>query len=204
MMVTAMRMMLASAAVVLLFGCGSEVTYFDDGGAGGSGGTEPCPGADCLPPGCPATPPTVGTSCTLPDYTDCRYFDADLGDCHTTFSCQPVYPEAGAPSEWVFAGNDGICECVAVTCDPGDTQMDDCTPLPPCYSIDDPCSAGVIICSDVALPQHGCPQTEPLDGDSCTEEGQFCDYDLGNDCFTSKMCDGGQWVSIGGGCGGSG
>ncbi|MEQ9324372.1 MAG: hypothetical protein RIF41_34735, partial [Polyangiaceae bacterium] len=51
---------------------------------------------------CPADPPTAGAGCELSDFASC-----DFG-CDGVYECQPVYPEAGAPSEWVKV-DDGTC-----------------------------------------------------------------------------------------------
>ena len=194
--------LLVGTTLALLVACGNEVTYLGDGD-GGSGG-DPCLGADCPAPGCPGTSPIQGTSCDLPDMTECRYADPIMGDCSSVWQCSPVYPEAGAPSEWYFMGQEGICECVSETCDPGDVEVSDCIPDAGCYTLDNFCNDGVIVCADIALPQHGCPLSQPTDGMSCSDQGMFCDYPQGNDCFSSVMCDSGSWWWIGGGCDGGG
>ncbi len=188
----------AVATALLVLGCNSTVTF-----VGGSSTTSGCAGADCPAPGCPATAPTPGSSCDLADFTQCRYDDPVMAGCQTVFECQPVYPEAGAPSNWQDMGQDGICECVTPSCDPGDAEVDACIPDAACYGIDNPCG-DAIVCADDELPQHGCPQIEPQDGDACTQNGKFCDYPIGSDCFSSVMCEANKWTSIGGGCNGSG
>jgi hypothetical protein len=125
-------------------------------------------------------------------------------DCTTVFECEPLSPEAGAPSLWYFKGQQGVCECAAASCDPGDAEAGDCFEDEDCYTVDDPCNDGMIVCYDSALPQHGCPFAEPQDGEPCSDDGQMCDYPLGDGCFTTTYCDAGQWLSVGGGCDGSG
>lgn len=60
--------------------------------------TPVCEDGEC----CPGSPPTTGTGCELRDFAAC-----DFG-CDGVYECQPVYPEAGAPSEWVKV-EDGTC-----------------------------------------------------------------------------------------------
>ncbi len=194
------RFILTAATALLLLACDSTVSYL---GGGESSTTSGCAGADCPAPGCPAAAPTAGASCNLPDFTQCRYDDPVLTGCQNVYECQPVYPEAGAPSTWQDIGQDGICECVAPSCDPGDSLVLDCLPDSACYMVDSACTED-IICADDALPQHGCPMPQPKDGDACTSNGSFCDYPLGNGCFSSMVCDDNKWASIGGGCDGSG
>lgn len=53
--------------------------------------------------GCPTDEPTNGTDCTgLPDMLRCTYSSGY--DCWKLYVCEPVHPEAGAPSRWRFDG----------------------------------------------------------------------------------------------------
>lgn len=55
--------------------------------------------------GCPQAAPVAGDLCNLADGAQCVYPYEDAA-CDV-FECSPVYPEAGAPSEWVLA--DDMC-----------------------------------------------------------------------------------------------
>lgn len=97
-----MRALAMTLLLAPLAACGS--TVFDSSPSPDDDDVHPyptpvCTEADC----CPATPPTVGTSCELSDFASC-----DFG-CDGVFECQPVYPEAGAPSEWVKVANGACC-----------------------------------------------------------------------------------------------
>lgn len=89
------------------------------------------------------------------------------------------------------------------TCDPGDEEVADCLEQESCY-VAERCGAS-ILCRDAALPQHGCPPDMPVEGDPCTDEGRFCDYPTGDDCFDSWLCQfqdkAPAWTWVGGGCG---
>lgn len=182
----------------LLIGCGATVQV---DGTGGSGGEGECNGSNCTTPACPELP-VAAEPCDLPDGTECSA--SGSAECAQIFRCDPVYPEAGAPSEWVYVREEGPgCEqCLAdPTCDPGDLQVSECLEEVPCYTAS---ACGTeILCEDSSLPQHGCPP-EPPDGVPCAGESFFCDYDLGGGCYSSYVCDAGAWTSVGGGCDGSG
>jgi len=85
-----------------LLACGSSVQNESPSDGGGGTGGSLCAGADCAP-GCPATPPTADTDCDLSDFASCDYA------CDGVFECQPVYPEAGAPSRWTKVSNGACC-----------------------------------------------------------------------------------------------
>lgn len=231
---------LAGAAFALAALPGCQVTIVDGGGDGGGCGE----GSNCLPEECPAAPPSEFDSCDT-DGLLCSYTDAE--GCTTDFRCDPVYPEAGAPSEFVVLGSEGCTNCLAdptcepyeieasscegvdpaqfdchsvsacgttiycllpvcdqaPQCDPGDVQVDECLQDVGCYTVSSCDSA--ILCSDIALPQAGCPALEPESGDPCGVPGEFCDYPDGPDCFMSYYCqEDGTIMWSGGGCEGSG
>ncbi len=116
--------------LVVAVGCGSNVVVGDGGGGTGAG----CPGADC-DPGCPVDLPVAGEGCDLPDFTECRY--TDLDGCTGVMACEPVYPEAGAPSVWVSHGpvDPGCGECFDSSCSDPYIQVPACPNQPgDCYS----------------------------------------------------------------------
>ena len=78
-------------SALALVACGSEVLVQPE---------KPCeaPGDDCPTDfNCPPKEPAPGTRCTE-DFLKCSYGPAE---CEAVYSCEPVYPEAGAPSEWI-------------------------------------------------------------------------------------------------------
>jgi hypothetical protein len=194
------RITLGWAALVVLIGCGSDVSYVGDG----EGGADPCPDGNCTPPTCPTNMPTEGASCELPDMTECRYPDPDWPGCDHVYVCSPVYPEAGAPSRWYYHGEQGSCTCSAVACDPGDTEVTECPAYTECYTVENTCDGTELLCADTASPPHGCPLNQPNDGEMCDEDGLNCDYHWGDGCFVNMLCDSGQWVTTTSACPGSG
>lgn len=163
--------------MVALIACGGTVIVGGSGGGGSDDDGPPC--CDAYPV-CPSGSVEVG-SC--PDDT-CTEQEA----CCTTILCHPEGQCLGYPS-----------------CDPGDTEVMQCIPDVPCYTAS--LCGTTISCSDDGLPQHGCPQDEPVDEIACDEsvDTLFCDYDTGGGCFSSYMCDeganGSVWTFAGGGCG---
>ena len=110
--------------------------------------------------------------------------------CCTTILCHPEGQCLGDPS-----------------CDLGDSEVPGGCSFDgsPCYTAS---LCGVTIACADALPQHGCPQDEPIENVPCDEsiDTLFCDYDTGGGCFSSYMCDEGSsgavWTFAGGGCAG--
>lgn len=176
--------MRASLLFLLLFvagavtvGCGSQV--IEQEGGGGEGGSA-CLGADCHQQGCPTQAPSEGASCDLPDFTECTF--ADPPDCLQVFRCEPVYPEAGAPSVWRYQGEEGAgCECLAAeSCAPGDTEVESCPPGGSCYE--------VIGCDGPVLCFAGGGCTEVPLCDPGDFEVSDCPPDAG--CYIVQVCGG--------------
>ena len=78
-------------SALALVACGSEVLVQPEKPceAPGDGGHTAVNG--------PPKEPAPGTRCTE-DFLKCSYGPAE---CEAVYSCEPVYPEAGAPSEWI-------------------------------------------------------------------------------------------------------
>lgn len=116
-----------------LLACDSEVTLQ---GGGDQGGGCPANSEGCVSDGCPELEPASDASCSLPDFTECRYTDAD--GCTAIWTCAPVYPEAGAPSTWSYGGHEGDgCEvgCEAPSCPAPYVLVPGCPAGPgDCYS----------------------------------------------------------------------
>lgn len=227
----------------LAIGCGATVTPAD---GEDTDGEDTCEGAGCeQEDACPAAEPSPDDSCDV-DGVLCSYETSPGSGCFNQYRCTPVYPEAGAPSEFLFESTDGDCEqctadpscgpgetqvdscegidpaqfdchsesacgstiyCILSTCDlqpscdPGDTLTPQCPPDAGCYTIE--VCGQIHTCRDDALPQHGCPPSEPSDGALCGSAPEFCDYDSGDGCFSSYGCDdAGRWFFAGGGCDG--
>lgn len=112
-------------ACFLSVGCDSQVVDDGEGGSGGEGGQGG---------GCPAEAPDAGASCDLADMTECRYKNND--SCVVTYRCEPVFPEEGAPSEWVDLGQiDPSCGCVSEMCAAGDDAVAVCPAGFTCYEV---------------------------------------------------------------------
>ncbi|MFO0549170.1 MAG: hypothetical protein U0271_12335 [Polyangiaceae bacterium] len=238
-----LRLASALAAGVFLSACGSTViTPPDDT----TPDPDPCGVAGC--DSCPTEEPSLGDDCTgLPDFQECKYSHEPSEECTYIYSCEPVYPEAGAPSVWVDGGTEGGgCECnfpscgpgestfadygscaesgqydcrtldgcgetiacgipicdLAPACDPGDTLAGGtCPPDALCYTVE--YCGDFAYCFDDALPQHGCPYTEPTGNVPCANTAVTeCDYPSADNCVNFYFCDdSGFWVFAGGGCG---
>jgi hypothetical protein len=199
-----MRTLLLIPALLLL-ACAPEVIVSNTTSSGGNGGNGASGGSggSGASPACPFMAPIEGASCDLPDYAECYYESGTVG-CSLVYLCEPVYPEAGAPSVWLFNGTTGTCSCPTPSCDPGDTPaLDPCGEDEGCYTVANECGAATY-CVDDAYPEHGCPPVEPVFGSACADVNKFCTYPLGDDCVTFYACQGAQgWQPAGGGCTGS-
>lgn len=130
----------------------------------------------------------------------CEGYETQVGSCDglSSTECRPV----------TLCGTTILCAAEVFcdgypTCDDGDPEVTDCLEEESCY-VAERCGAS-ILCQDSALPQHGCPPQAPFEGESCGEEGRFCDYPSGEDCFDSWLCEfqdkAPAWTFSGGGCG---
>lgn len=87
------------------------------------------------------------------------------------------------------------------SCDDDDIEVGECPSDASCYEAS--LCGWTTLCLDQGLP-HGCPTSEPTEGNACDPEivGQLCDYydDVG--CFSTYECSSADvdWVWVGGGC----
>jgi hypothetical protein len=135
---------------------------------------------------CPPARPAEGSACTPPTEGTCSFG----GDCYVEMECRD-----GA---WATIFSE--CPCPPASCDPGDTQVEQCP-------LDAPCYEAVGTCGDKAwclddFPEHGCPQPQPASGTTCEDPGKYCTYPTGMGCFDIMTCDAQtlMWQFIGGGC----
>ena len=166
-------LLLTFASATLAF-AGCQVTIVD-----GDGG-ECAEGSNCLPEGCPASQPADGDACDE-DGLSCEYSDAS--GCTRGFRCEPVYPEAGAPSEFVELGSEGCENCLQdPTCAASEIQVDSCEGVDPsqydCHS-ESACGTTIYCLLPVCDLAPAC---DPGD-----EQLNECQPDVG--CYTVSTCD---------------
>lgn len=162
-----------------LAACGSNVVADGGGGeGGGEGAAPPCGVAGCGE--CPGAEPVIGATCDATDGAECQY-GAGL-DCYHIVSCEPVYPEAGAPSVWVDGGltGTGCVECFAgPTCNEGDVEVSVCPEGVDCYVVE-ACGDSVTCMSGTEC--NGVPVCDP--GDT-----EVPDCPDGSSCYYLTLCD---------------
>jgi hypothetical protein len=166
---------------------------FDVGSDADDGGTT----GDAGPVACPQTAPTAGTPCSGVGL--CEYGTSFWPECDVLRQCNgstwsvvdkssecPIQPDAGCPAE-SDGGQQGACtntgwceypkeECF---CTAG------CGGPPPM-----PTGGGAWWCTGQG--SSSCPWPRPRFGDTCTQEGTFCPYEIC--CGGAAMsCTGGHW-----------
>jgi hypothetical protein len=136
---------------------------------------------------CPSAAPVPGDGCQLPDFTSCTF---DEG-CLQTFECQPVYPEAGAPSRWQIVVDECGEYCtLGPICPSGYSTIQACPSSVECIEDTDPC-VGYFRC----IP---CAPGDPSSSSACGPEGSSCSLPWEGDpyCFTTFECGAdGLWTS---------
>ncbi|NUP07510.1 MAG: hypothetical protein HOW73_15785 [Polyangiaceae bacterium] len=130
--------LLSALTLTLAVGCDATVTDGDDDPQCEDGACQ-CP-ADGCPASCPVSQPADGEPCNV-DMLECSYPQTEGGECVSIFRCEPVYPEAGAPSQWSYVTDSGDCEqCLAApACADFEEQVDSCEGVDPslydCHSV---------------------------------------------------------------------
>ncbi len=152
--------------------CGSTVVEEDDDDV------STCEGAGCAE-ACPAQRPSEGDSCDLADFETCSY--GGTTDCTKVYRCEPVYPEAGAPSKWAFFRDEGhgCAPCDGESCAAGDVEVETCPSNASCYEVSG-CS-GSIVCMSA-----GC--SDPPVCDAGDVEVSDCPADAS--CYVAQACGG--------------
>lgn len=157
---------------------GCNVTVYDD-----DDGT--CD-ADCDPPpneeGCPAQEPSVGDACS-PDSLTCSYSHEPNEECTYVLRCDPVYPEAGAPSEWVLTDTlGGGCEqCLeAPACEDYEEQVESCEGI----GVELDCHSVTACGSTVFCVAPTCDLAPTCDPGDAPAQGS-CPPDL---CYVAEAC----------------
>lgn len=209
-----MKLAWAALCSLSMVACDAEVNADGGGGAGGGAGGEAGAGGDggcgdltnCEPVDCPADVPADLSACTLPDGTRCRYPIPSADDCGEEYACEPVYPEAGAPSHWVYqgrydSGSEQGClyDCAPASCEQGDIELGNSCPEGMfCYEVtfvDDPCGT-IVFCGSKVKPDHPCVGLVE-DGAICSHPGAACMQESGTpNCYDSYECAGGAWDLI--------
>jgi hypothetical protein len=142
---------------------------------------------------CPTAPPVPETDCALPDFQACSY---DGTGCLQTFECQPVYPEAGAPSVWQVVADECHQYCnLEAPCDATHALATWCDPNVDCVSSLDPCGTQYSCLA--------CPAANPGLSSVCGPVGNYCTVPWTGDpsCWSYFTCESdGLWHSAGQAC----
>jgi len=201
--------LLCSLACALSTACGGTTSSPADGGSQTDGGPVDAGGSDDGPwsPICPASAPTVGSACDLPQKVYCEYGNAWWNpSCDIVVSCYQGYwgmgfpgggtclPEPG-PNPMSCPMNYGMivagqsCADKGLQCYYGQGPYCRCDAYPPN--------------SDAGPTWHcvpgtdGCPASRPRFGAPCDSIGMSCDYQL---CGAGQVCINGTWQPQNGGC----
>jgi hypothetical protein len=159
---------------------------------------------------CPASAPTPGTPCALPEIETCEYGSSWFLACNVVLACTQgqwqvrngfpscAEPDAGppCPATWAEAqaivADAGVSNCQFVSCSYPEGWCGcgiGCgggggAPAPPGRL------GGFFTC----LPaQPGCPEPRPLGGTACDFDGGYCNYGFACGCGQNLYCSGGVW-----------
>lgn len=188
-----MQAKIAWTVLTLAFGvgaCGGAVDggAGSDGGAGGEGGI--------ASPACPATAPSDGTACPVPN-AQCEYGSDFVASCNALWLCTSgvwraakqtpcanvVSPQC--PASYAAVPRQGKCPTDQLSCTYPQGRCT-CTHNVGPYSQDP-----LWVCSDAAA---GCPSVRPRLGTACTQPGQTCDYgSCSVEGGSAVRCDAGIW-----------
>lgn len=199
---------LGLAALSGAIGCGSTVIQDGEGGEGGGGEcclmaptcpdgssqVDSCKTADCFEVKACCSTVKCEPAATCTEVPVCEIYETKVDSCPGGWECR----EVSACGTTILCAQEVFCDGYP-SCDPGDVEVSTCPLDASCYTAE--ACGTTIVCLDAALPQHGCPLVEPQEGDPCPEQMAICDYDIGNNCFASHLCDVNGWTAIGGGCG---
>lgn len=173
---------LTASLAALPAGCGSNVDV-STGGAGGTGG-------DGGNSGCPATAPSLGTSCTTLE--TCKYGPTD---CPAVFTCEnnawsaaPAPCPPSCPAD--VPANGAACNVEGAVCNYPDPSCGDA-------GADATCDGG-----HWSISQYGpgcipyCPSEIPVEGQSCSGccLPPSCPYFDPNGCVVDVSCNAGVWT----------
>ncbi len=203
--------------VAPLVACGSLVAVDDAGGADATveACTSPSP-FDCVdasfdvappppPVVCPASPPTLGSSCTAPDYQDCEYGTQSYF-CNQHFTCWFGQWQKNTSLSFLCGTDEacgtvvdgGACQSPGQACTSGDASVCVCSecgagpPPPP-----GPDGASYVLRVWRCFAENaGCSPQRPSVGTTCDlPDGSACSYSHGGCCTgVFEKCVNGVWL----------
>lgn len=141
---------------------------------------------DCDPPEgeCPVAEPNAEDFCDQDGLT-CSYSHEPDEECTYKFRCDPVYPEAGAPSEWVFVDTvGGGCEqCLeAPACAEFEEQVESCDGI---EGVDVDCHSVSACGSTIFCVGSTCDLAPSCDPDDAPAVNGC---EVPNGCYTVEVC----------------